>query len=211
MWNPGSSLWHFFKHILIPHLFWKSPFQTHALKYWIVSFNRWMCFINMHTFISTSLSNVICLFSNLMLWNPLALVGHVTHTHTIYNFWNFLHSFKISRIFHSLRKLLEIRDISVQFSSVAQSCSTLCTPVNHSTPGFPVHHQLLEFTQTYVHRVGDAIQPSHPLSLPSPPAPNPSQHQGLFQWVNSSHEMAKVLEFQPQHQSFQWKPRTGLL
>ena len=85
---------------------------------------------------------------------------------------------------------------SVQFSSVAQSCLTLCNPMNCSTPGLPVHHQLPEFTQTHVHRVGDAIQPSHPLSSPSPPAPNPSQHQGLFQWVNSSHELAKVLEFQ---------------
>ena len=95
---------------------------------------------------------------------------------------------------------------SVQFSSVAQSCLTLCDPMNRSTPGLPGQHQLLEFTQTHVHRVGDAIQPSHPLSSPSPPAPNPSQHQGLFQWVNSSHEVAKVLEFQLQlqHQSFQW-------
>ena len=83
--------------------------------------------------------------------------------------------------------------------------------MNRSTPGLPIHHQLLEFTQTHVHRVGDAIQPSHPLSSPSPPAPNPSQHQGLFQWVNSSHEVAKVLEFQLQHQSFQWTPRTHLL
>ena len=70
---------------------------------------------------------------------------------------------------------------SVQFSSVAQSCPTLCDPINCSTPGLPVHHQLPEFTQTHVHRVSDAIQPSHPLSSPSPPAPNPSQHQSLFQ------------------------------
>ena len=70
---------------------------------------------------------------------------------------------------------------SVQFSSVTQSCLTLCDPTNRSTPGLPVHHQLLEFTQTHVHQVGDAIQPSDPLSYPSPPAPNPSQHQGLFQ------------------------------
>ena len=70
---------------------------------------------------------------------------------------------------------------SVQFSSVTQLCPTLCNPVNRSTPGFPVHHQLLEFTQTHAHQVGDAIQPSHPLLSPSPPAPNPSQHQGLFQ------------------------------
>ena len=80
----------------------------------------------------------------------------------------------------------------LQFSSVTQSCPTLCNPMNRSTPGLPVHHQLPEFTQTHAHRVGDAIQPSHPLSSPSPPAPNPSQHQGLFQWVNSSHEVAKV-------------------
>ena len=69
---------------------------------------------------------------------------------------------------------------SVQFSSVAQSCPTLCYPMNHSTPGLPVHHHLLEFTQTHIHRVGDAIQPSHPLSSPSPPAPNPSKCQSLF-------------------------------
>ena len=84
---------------------------------------------------------------------------------------------------------------SVQFSSVTQSCPTLCDPMNRSTPGLPVHHQLPEFTQTHVHRVSDAIQPSHPLLSPSPPAPNPSQHQSLFQWVNSSHEVAKILVF----------------
>ena len=74
-----------------------------------------------------------------------------------------------------------IEGTSVQFSSVAQSCLTLCDPMNRSTPGLPVHHQLPEFTQTHVHRVSDAIQPSHPLLSPSPPAPNPSQHQSLFQ------------------------------
>ena len=100
---------------------------------------------------------------------------------------------------------------SVQFSSVAQSCPTLCDPMNRSTPGLPVHHQLPEFTQTHVHRVGDAIQPSPPLSSPSPPALNLSQHQGLFKWVSSSHQGAKVLEFQPQHQSFQWIFRTDFL
>ena len=81
---------------------------------------------------------------------------------------------------------------SVQFSSVAQSCTTLWDPMNCSTPGFPVQHQFPEFTQTQVRQVGDAIQPSHPLSSPSPPAPNTSQHQSLFQWVNSSHEVAKT-------------------
>ena len=101
--------------------------------------------------------------------------------------------------------------VSVQFSSVTQLCPTLCDPMNCSTPGLPIHHQLPEFTQTHVHRVSDAIQPSHPLSSPSPPAPNHSQHQGLFQWVNSLHEVAKLLEFQLQHHSFQWTPRTDLL
>ena len=89
-----------------------------------------------------------------------------------------------------------IKNLLKDFSSVTQSCPTLCDPMNRSTPGLPVHHQLLEFTLTHVHRVSDAIQPPHPLPSPSPPAPNPSQHQSLFQWVNSSHEVAKVLEFQ---------------
>ena len=80
-----------------------------------------------------------------------------------------------------------------------------------STPGLPVHYQLPEFTETHVHWVGDAIQPSHPLLSPSPPAFNLSQHQGLFKWVSSSHQVAKVLKFQLQHQSFQWTPRTDLL
>ena len=100
---------------------------------------------------------------------------------------------------------------SLQFSSVAQSCLTLCNPMDCSTPGFPVHHQLLEPTQTHVHWVGDAIQPSHPLLSLSPPALNLSQHQGLFKWVSSSHQVAKVLELQLQHQSFQWTFRTDFL
>ena len=100
--------------------------------------------------------------------------------------------------------------ILVHFSSVTQSCPTLCEPMDCSTPGLPVHHQLLEFTQTHVHWVGDAIQASHPLLSPSPPTFNLSQHQGLFRWVSSSHQVAKVLEFQLQHQSFQWTLRTDL-
>ena len=90
--------------------------------------------------------------------------------------------------------------------SVTQSCLTLCDSMNHSTPGLSVHHQLPKFIQTHVHQVGDAIKPSHPLSSPSTPAPNPSQHRSLFQRVKSSHEMAKILEFQLQHHSFQWTP-----
>ena len=82
------------------------------------------------------------------------------------------------------------------FNSVTQSCPTLFNPMNRSMLGLPVHHQHPEFTQTHVQQVGNAIQPSHPLSCPFPPAPNPSQHQSPFQWVNSSHEVDKVLEFQ---------------
>ena len=110
-----------------------------------------------------------------------------------------------------MKHKLESRFSSVQFSSVTQSCPTLCNPRDCSTPGFPVHHQLLELAQTHVHRVGDVIQPSYPLSSPFPPAFNLSQHQGLFKWVSSSHQVAKVLEFQLQHQSFQWIFRIDFL
>ena len=103
--------------------------------------------------------------------------------------------------------ILETKSVS----SVAQLCPTLCNPMNHSTPGLPVHHQFLEFTQTHVHWVSDAIQPSHSMSAPSPPAFNHSQHQGLFQLVSSLHQVAKALEFQLQHQSFQWIFRTNFL
>ena len=95
---------------------------------------------------------------------------------------------------------------SVQFSSVTQLYPTLCDPMNCSMAGLPVHHQLPEFTQTHVYWVGDAIQPSHPLLSPSPTF-NLSQHQGLFEWVSSSYQVVIVLEFQLQHQSFQWKFR----
>ena len=100
----------------------------------------------------------------------------------------------------------------VQFNLVAQSCPTLCHPMDtkSSTPGFSAHHYLLELTQTHVHRVNDAIQPPQPLLSPSS-AFNLSQHQGLFQWVSSSHQVAKVLEFQIQHQSFKWIFRTDVL
>ena len=100
---------------------------------------------------------------------------------------------------------------SVQFSSVLQSCLTLCNPMDRSTPDLPVHHQLPEFAKTHVHWASDAIQPSHPLSSSFPPTFNLSQHDGLFKWVTSSQHVAKVLEFQLQHQSFQWIFRTDFL
>ena len=150
-----------------------------------------------------------CLTWTLYKWN------HTTCTHfchSILCLWDY--EYYVSEVSKISRKSILLQcsfslsiltDTSVQFSSVTQSCPTLCDPMNRSTPGLPVHHQLPEFTQTYIHT--DAIQPSHPLSSPSPPAPNPSQHQTLFQWVNSLHEMAKVLEFQLQHQSLQRNPR----
>ena len=95
--------------------------------------------------------------------------------------------------------------------AVAQLCPTVSDPMDCSTPGFPVHIQLPELAQTHVHQVDDAIQPSHPLSSPSPPAFSLSQHQGLFQWVSSSHQVAKVLELQLQHQSFLWVFRVDFL
>ena len=94
---------------------------------------------------------------------------------------------------------------------VAKSCLTLCDPMNCSMPSFPVLHYLPEFAQTHVHWVGDAIQPSHLLSPPSPPALSLPQHQGLFQWVSSSHQVAKVLELHLQHQSFRWIFRVDFL
>ena len=97
---------------------------------------------------------------------------------------------------------------SVQFSSVTQPCPTLCDPMNRSTPDLPVYHHLLESTETHVHWVSDAFQPSHPLLSMSPPALNLSQHQGIFKWLSPSHQVAKVLEFQLQYQSFQWTSRT---
>ena len=107
-----------------------------------------------------------------------------------------------------------VNEVPVAFSSVQFSRSVVSNslrPHESQQPGLPVHHQLLEFTQTHVQWVGDAIPPSHPLSSPSPPDPNPSQHQSLFQWVNSSHEVAKVLEFQLHHHSLQRNPRADLL
>ena len=105
------------------------------------------------------------------------------------------------------------KEYTINFNNVfymSQLCPTLCHPMDCSTPGLPVHHQLPEFTQTHILWVGDAIQPSHPLSSP-PPAFNLSQHQGLSQLVSSLHQVAKVLEFQLQHQSFQWIFRTDFL
>ena len=100
--------------------------------------------------------------------------------------------------------ILHLDLVSQSVSSVTQLCPTLFDPMDYSIPCFPVHHQHQELAQAHVHRVGDIIQLSNPLSSLSPPAFDLSQHQGLFKWVSSSHHVAKVLEFQLHHQSFQW-------
>ena len=143
---------------------------------------------------------------------PTGLVGHFCQkSHDHISLGMFLYVLFYLEDLSVIPKMSVTLSWLVQFRSVAQSCSTLCDPMKHSTPGLPVHHQLPEFTQTYVHWVSDAIQPSHPLLSLSPPTFNLSKHQGLFEWVSSSHQVAKVLEFQLQHQSFQWTPRTDLL
>ena len=151
-------------------------------------------------------------------------ICHCFHFSSIYLPWNdgtrchdlifwmlsFKPAFSLSS-FTLIKRLFSFSSLSaIQFSSVAQLCPTLCKPMACSMPGFPVHHQLPGLTQTHVHWVGDAIQPSH-LLLSLSPAFNLSQHQGLFKWVSSSHQVAKVLQFQLQHQSFQWIFSTYLL
>ena len=136
---------------------------------------------------------------NVQDWFPLGLTGWISLlskglTRVFSNTTVQKHQFFGAQLSLSTSSHIHASD---QIRSVTQSCPTLCDTMNRSMPGLPVHHQLPEFTETHVHRVSDAIQPYHPLSSPSPPAPNPSQHQSLFQWVNSSHEVAKVLEFQP--------------
>ena len=114
---------------------------------------------------------------------------------------------RISQIPYPIK--VKVVEQILQFSSVAQSCLTLCDPMDCSMPGFPAHHQFTELAQIHVHRLGDAIQPCYPLSSPSPLAFNLSQHQGLFQWVSSLHQVAKILQLQ--HQSFQGIFRTDFL
>ena len=164
---------------------WNSEIKYHCST-WLALRIPWKtsCFGQPHTLMTPQ---SVCLVLFFFTWSQNSTLKYL---------WQSLHE-HLSVLSNSMDLNLSS---SVQFSSVAQSCLTLWDPMNHSTPGLPVHHKLLEFTQTHAHRVSDAIQPSHPLSSPSPPAPNPCQHQGLFQRVNSSHEVAKVLEFQ--HQSF---------
>ena len=122
-----------------------------------------------------------------------------------------LHSLSLLSFIIPWKEGRGIISIWYQFTSVTQSCPTLSNATDCITPGFPVHHQLLGPTQTHVRWAGDAIQLSHPLSSPSPPAFNLPQHQGLFRWVSFSYQVAKGLEFQLHHQSFQWIFRTDFL
>ena len=125
--------------------------------------------------------------------------------------WATVHRVAKSWLWLNTQAQSSVETGSVQFPSVAQSYLALCDPMDCSTPDLPVHHQLLELTQTHVHWVGDAIQPFHPLFYPSPPTLNLSQHQGPFWWVSSLHQVARILEFQLQHQCFQWIFTTDFL
>ena len=150
--------------------------------------------------------------------DELYFLFYICSSELLWQFWVFYCSIQIFGLFalvlwktidnmdNLIRIALNLK-IAFGFSSVTQSCPTLCNPMDCSIPGFPVHHQLQEFTQTHVHQVGDAIQPTHPLSSPSLPV-FLAHHQGLCKWVSSSHHVVKVLEFQLQHQSFQWIFRT---
>jgi len=185
-----------------------SPFSLLILLIWFFS----LCFL-------MSLANglsILFILSKLLALLIFALVSFVSFafifalifkiSFLLLTLWFFISSFSSCfrcwvRVFIWLfscfsRYAFIAMNLPLQFSSVSQSCPTLCDPTNHSTPGLPVHHQFPESTQTHVHWVIDAIQPSHPLSSAPPSASNPSQHHGLFQWVNSSHEVAKILEFQ---------------
>ena len=170
---------------------------------------KWGKNVNCHTWQMTN-AHVLCQSPSSVPFHYLSAQEPtgICQVHCNHMFLQQVQSWLLIRITCEELFLINIHVSYLQFSSVSQSCPTLCDPMNHSTPGLPVHHQVPEFTQTHILWAGDATQPSHPLSSPSPPAPNPSQHQGLFQWVNSSHEVAKVLELQLQHQSFQWTPRT---
>ena len=148
----------------------------------------------------------ICLFLPL---GTVAVVERRGNNGTVLQEWGFLLSLLIVQYWVK-EAWAGLNGNGPDVSSVAESCPIFCNPMDCSTPSLPVLHQLLESTQTHVHWVGDAIQPSHPLSSPSPPDFNLSQHQGLFKWVSSSH-LAKVLEFQLQHHSFQWILRTDFL
>ena len=162
-----------------------------------MALNSYLLFFPLKTCFSTSLLSK-CYFNRnsllILVWLPRT---HLKHCH-------------IQPVLFSTA-LGGLLDILVQFSSVTQSCPTLCNPMDCSRPGLPVHHQLPEPTQTHVHWVSDAIQPSHPTSSPSPPTFNLSQHQGLSKGVSSLHQLAEALEFQLQHHYFQWIFRTAFL
>ena len=169
-----------------------------------------------------SLSSLKPLASSLLTELKLSSMASNTSMELVFKLWWQRYYFKLflppslsshtSSVFCVLYIFLHSRWFHpVQLCSVAQPYLTLCDPMDCNIPGFSVHHHLPEFTQTHVHPVGDAIQPFHPLSSPSPPALNPSLHQGLFKWVSSLHQVAKILELQLQHHSFQWTLRTYLV
>ena len=160
--------------------------------------------------INSVMSSLLCLHT--LHSEPLHLLPRMLSSQIYSNFMpacSYSYTYTHTLIFLFIICFPLVCKLSVQFSHSA--FLTLCDPMDRSTPGLPVHLQLPVSTQTHVHWVGDAIQPSHPLLSTSPSNINLSQHQDIFQWVSSSHQVAKVLEFKLQHQSFQWTPRTDLL
>ena len=160
--------------------------------------------MKLHDFIYLCISNVLLPFSAMITLSKCTLLANFKDTIEYCQLKWPCCTLESQKCIHTVNH-------HIQFSSITQACPTLCDPMDCHTSDLPVHHQLPELTQTPIHSVGDTIQPSHPLSSPSPPAFNLSQHQGLFQWVGSLHQVAKVLEFQLQYQYFQWIVRTNFL
>ena len=165
--------------------------------------------IHTHTRAHTSLKFQECLPLNLCLCSYQQVIDTLlsVHVNQAITWWDFLVGKMLQMLCSDKAKVFP----QISYCSIAKSCPTLCNPMDCSMPGFSVHHQLLELAQTHVHRDGDAIPPSHPLSPRSPLALNFSQNQGPFQWIGSLHQVAKVLELQLQHQSFQWILSTDFL
>ena len=182
----------------------------------IISFSRYsqrfLNWLNQFTsLLAVNESSVVLPLQQHFILPVFFLIRQGCHKYEAISHCNFNLHFPMTNKLSTLLCLSTICIPSVQFSSVTQSHPTLCSLMDYSMPSLPVHHKLPEFIQTHVHWIGDAIQPPHPLSSPSPPTFNLSQHQGLFKWVRSSYQVAKTLEFQLQHQSFQWIFRTDFL
>ena len=192
-------------------------FQTGILEWVLISFSKGSFWPRDQTHVSCSSCIAGRFFTTESSGKPCIYV--YIHTHTYVYMYIYIHTHTVEYYSATREKAIllftttwmELEGISVQFGSVTQLCMILCDPMDCSMPGFPAHHKLLELVQTHVHWVSDAIQTSHPLLSPSPHALNLSQYQRLFQWIGSFIQVAKILELQLQHWSFQWMFRTDFL